>query len=90
MAWSHPVVIHELGCFNNTDTSCVTKLLLVELSQPHSSVVRASARKVGSIPGLDKHFLPKYDCSLHQEQSLNSLWMIARNYDSYACLVHMS
>ena len=42
---SHPVAIQDLGCSNNTGTSCVTKFLLVELSQPCSSVVRAPARK---------------------------------------------
>ena len=37
-------------------------------------------RKVlGLIPGLGKHFSPKYDCSLHQEQSLKSLWMIGKD-----------
>ena len=34
-------------------------------------------RKVlGSIPGLGKPFSPKYDCSLHQEESLKRSWMI--------------
>ena len=37
-------------------------------------------RKVlGSIPGLGKHFSPEYDCSLHQEQSLKSSWMIGED-----------
>ena len=36
---SHPVALQDLGCFNNTGTSCVTKFLLVESSQPCSSVV---------------------------------------------------
>ena len=39
------VVAQVCGCSNSTDTSCVTKFLLVESSQPCSSVVRASAWK---------------------------------------------
>ena len=31
---------------------------------------------LGSIPGLGKPFSPKYDCSLHQEESLKRSWMI--------------
>ena len=34
---------------------------------------------LGSIPGLGKHFSPEYDCSLHQEQSLKSSWMIGED-----------
>ena len=34
---------------------------------------------MGSIPGLGKHFSPEYDCSLHQEQSLKSSWMIGED-----------
>ena len=33
---------------------------------------------LGSIPGMGKHFSPKYHCSLHQEQSLKSSWMIGK------------
>ena len=57
---SHP----DLGCSNYTGTSCVTKFLLVESSQPRSSVVRASARKAEGL-GFDSQ--AGYDCSLHQE-----------------------
>ena len=49
-------------------------------------------RKVlGLIPGLGKHFLPKYDCSLHQDQSLKSSWMIGEELTTkHTCLVQMS
>ena len=49
-------------------------------------------RKVlGSIPGLGKHFSPKYDCSLHQDQSLKSSWMIGEELTTkHTCLVQMS
>ena len=49
---SHPGALQDLGCSNNTGTSCVTKFLLVELSQPRSSVVRASAQKAEGL-GFD-------------------------------------
>ena len=42
----------------------MTKFLLVESSQPRSSVVRASARKAEGL-GFDSQ--AGYDCSLHQE-----------------------
>ena len=36
-------------------------------------------RKVlGTIPGLGKPFSPKYDYSLHQEETLKRSWMIGK------------
>ena len=44
-----------------------------------------------SIPGLGKHFLPEYGCSLHSELPLKSLWMIGKELTyKHACLVRMS
>ena len=43
---------------------------------------------LGSIPRLGKHFLPKYDCSFHQDQSLKSSWMIGEELTTkHTCLV---
>ena len=55
-------------------TLLIQKLVAQWLERLHGK------RKVlGSIAGLGKHFVPKYDCSLHQEQSLKSLWMIGKD-----------
>ena len=41
--------------------------------------LQGKQKVLGSIPGLGQHFWPKYDCSLHQEQSLKSSWMIGED-----------
>ena len=83
---SHPVALQDLGCYNNTGTSFVMKFLLVFSLLSHPALVAQwlerlhGKRKVlGSIPGLGNHFLPKHDCSLHQEQSLKSSLMIGKD-----------
>ena len=43
---------------------------------------------LGLIPGLGKHFSPKHDCSLHQDQSFKSSWMIGEELTTkHTCLV---
>ena len=53
--------------------------------------LQGKQKVLGSIPGLGQHFWPKYDCSLHQEQSLKSSWMISEDLRQntlawYTCL----
>ena len=42
---------------------------------------------LGSIPRLGKPFLPKYECSLHEQESLKRMWMIGKE-NTWTHLVH--
>ena len=93
---SHPVALQDLGCSNNTGTSCVQVSLLSHPSLVAQWLERLQGKRkvLGSIPGLGKHFSPKHDRSMFIAPGAAVIEKFVDDWPGFAtkhaCLVHMS
>ena len=74
-------ILNIFGSWKMTRPGIVVWISFFLLSHPSLVAqwhLQAKRKVLGSIPRLGKPFLPKYDCSLHQELSLKRLWMIGK------------